>query len=288
MPKIEKSLAQYISEAITKNYLITIAITSYTQAKYQTANLPFGLGKTTLAMELAYLLNGGSVNDNYQNKNVWNKVHQIMKYDPYNFALLLKPELGKPRLPCAIWEDPQATAPAAQSVPSAIRKLANFISTERPEVACIFLTTPNLNFISAPLRKLVNFEIIVSERGFYEVHKISYYKDFKRPLQDRMHFDYVDEIPRDQPFPPLPQFEQVWYDKWRTEQKLMLYPAMIKDLKVYTSLRQWEEDAELLTLTAKCSKVSGNNYGYVIPPELGNEVHGEEAEIIIRRKPKQT
>ena len=84
MPKIEKSLAQFISEAITKDYLITIAITSYTQAKYQTANLPFGLGKTTLGMELAYLLNGGSINDNYTRQDVWDKVKKIMVYDPYH------------------------------------------------------------------------------------------------------------------------------------------------------------------------------------------------------------
>lgn len=282
MPKIEKSLAEYFADAITKDYLITVAITSYTQAKYQTANLPFGLGKTTLSMELAYLLNGGSIKDNYQDSHIWEKVHKVMVYDPYNMGLLLEP--GRERLTCAIWDDVQATAPSSQSVPIPLRKLANFISTERPECACIFLTTPNLNFISAPLRKLVNFEIIVSERGYYEVHKISYYKNFKRPLQDNMHFDYVDEIPRDQPFPPLPQFEQEWYNRWRVERKHMLYPSMIKDLDVYTKLREWAtpngELIESSEIPGHWIKESGKVVFVPTDQDQGKKLHGKNMILV--------
>lgn len=266
MPQIAKSLGEFLADAITKNYLITIAITSYTQAKNQTRNLPFGLGKTSLALELAYLLHGGSVNDNYQRKDVWEKVHKVMAYDPYSMGVILEP--GTERMSCAVWDDVQATAPASQSVPLAIRSLANFISTERPECACIILTCPNLNFIAAPLRKLVNFEIIVSERGLYEVHKYSYFKDFKRPMQDRMHFDYVEEVPRDQPFPALPDFEQQWYDKWRTERKQQLYPNMMKNLKTYTQLQQWEQTGETKTLTLSGHAIKGpHGKCYVEVPE---------------------
>jgi hypothetical protein len=245
MPKIEKRLSEYIAESISNNFLITIAITSYTQAKYQSANLPFGLGKTTLAMELAYLLNGGRIDDIYSDSHIWERVHKIMKYNPQEIGELLEP--GRERLTCAIWDDVQATAPSSQSVPSAIRELANFISTERPECACIFFTCPNINFISAPLRKLVNFEIIVSERGFYEVHKISYHKDFKHPMEDLMSFNYVDEIPRLEPFPPLPKFEQDWYNVWRVERKRQLYPNLMKHLKSYTALQQWNLNGETTT-----------------------------------------
>jgi len=266
MPKIEKSLGEFLADAITKNYLITLAITSYTQAKNQTRNLPFGLGKTSLAMELAYLIQGGSVNDNYQRKDIWEKVHKIMAYDPYSMGCILEP--GRERTSCAIWDDVQATAPASQSVPIAIRSLANFISTERPECACIIFTCPNLNFIAAPLRKLVNFEIIVSERGLYEVHKYSYFKDFKRPMQDRMHFDYVEEVPRDQPFPALPSFEQSWYDAWRTERKQQLYPNMMKNLKTYTALQQWEQTGETKTLTLSGHAIKGpHGKCYIEVPE---------------------
>jgi hypothetical protein len=266
MPRIEKALGDFVADAITKNYLITIAITSYTQAKNQTRNLPFGLGKTTLAEKIAYLLYGGSVNDNYQNKNVWEKVHNIMAYDPYSLGVLLEP--GKERKPCVIYDDVQATAPASQSVPLAVRSLANFISTERPECACIIFTCPNLNFIAAPLRKLVNFEIIISERGYYEVHKYSYYKDFKRPLQDRMHFDYIEENPRTEPFTALPDFEQQGYDNWRTERKQQLYPNMMKNLKTYTQLQQWEQTGETKTLTLSGHAIKGpHGKCYIEVPE---------------------
>ena len=59
-----------------------------------------------------------------------------------------------------------------------------------------------------------------------------------------MHFDYIDEIPRNSPFPSLPPEEQLWYDKWRTEKKQQLYPTMMEHLKIYTKLRQWEETPE--------------------------------------------
>jgi hypothetical protein len=282
MPKVEKSLAQFIGEAITKDYLITIAITSYTQAKYQTANLPFGLGKTTLAMEMDYLLSGGSANDNYSRMDIWEKVKKTMVYDPYHMGELLAP--GSERKSCVIWDDPQATAPAASSVPKPIRQLANFISTERPEVALIILTTPNLNYISAPLRKLVNFEIIVSERGLYEVHKISYYKNFRKPLQDNMHFDYVEEIPRDQPFPPLPAEMKAWYDNWRVGQKQQLYPGMMKNLKVYTQLRQWEENQDLGATPTLAVRVIKGPHGYMLAcdnQEALAPLHGKNLNAVL-------
>jgi hypothetical protein len=189
-----------------------------------------------------------------------------MAYDPYSLGVLLEP--GRERTPCVIYDDVQATAPASQSVPLAIRSLANFISTERPECACIIFTCPNLNFISAPLRKLVNFEIIVSERGLYEVHKYSYFKDFKRPLQDKMHFDYVEEVPRDQPFPALPDFEQAWYNKWRIERKQALYPNMMKNLKNYVQLQQWEQTGETKTLTVSGHAIKGpHGKCYIEVPE---------------------
>jgi hypothetical protein len=284
MPKIRKSLAQYISEAITDDYLLTIAITSYTQAKHQTRNLPFGLGKTTLSMELAYLLNGGSVNDNYQRMDVWEKVKQVMVYDPLALAKLLEP--GRQRLVTAIWDDVQATAPATQSVPRAIRQLANFISTERPEMALLIFTTPNLNFISAPLRKLVNFEIIVSERGYYEVHKISYYKNFRKPLQDNMHFDYVEEIPRNEPFPPLPMPIKGWYDVWRVERKQRLFPHMIKDIETYTKLKQWTQVGEI-----EEGELDGHwirmGYKDVFVPDdqdAAKSLHGKNMKVIVQQQ----
>lgn len=293
MPKITKPFFEYIVDAVSKNYLIIAAITSYTQAKWQTANLPFGLGKTTLAMDFMYILCGGKRDDLFNGtteQRVWDKVHKLLCYNPYALAELLEP--GSERKDGVVYDDVQATAPAASSVPIAIRKLANFISTERPEVPIIFFTTPNLNYIAAPLRKLVNFEIIISERGFYEVHKISYYKDFGNPLMDKMHFDYVDEnIHEDdeekgkhvEPFPALPPSEQLWYDNWRIDHKRQLYPSMMQSLKGYVQLKQWESSGSALALSSIQGKVirAGNGYAIRLDNAIGERLHMKDVEMAI-------
>ena len=85
-------------------------------------------------------------------------------------ARLLEP--SRERLNAAVWDDVKRTAPASQGVPRAIRNLANFLSTERPEIACMIMTAPNINSISAPLRKLVVFEVIVIERDGMKFRKL--------------------------------------------------------------------------------------------------------------------
>jgi hypothetical protein len=293
MPKVTKLFFEYIVQAVTQNYLIVAAITSYTQAKWQTANLPFGLGKTTLALDLMYVLCGGKWSDlvnNTSEQRVWDKVNALICYDPLNLAKLLEP--GRERIDGCVYDDVQATAPSSSSVPIPIRKLANFVSTERPEVPIIFFTTPNLNYISAPLRKLVNFELIVSERGFYEVHKISYYKDFNNPLQDKMHFDYVDENVHEddeekkahrEPFPALCTSEQLWYDNWRTEHKRQLYPSLMSALKGYTQLKQWEASGSAVALTSIQGKVirAGNGYAIRLDNSVGERLHMKDVEMAI-------
>lgn len=266
-----KELATYIIEAIKSNYLICIIVTSYTQAKHKTTNLPFGLGKTTLALDLSYLLNGFD----------WNTVFENLVYNPYDLAVKLKP--GNKRVRCVVWDDVQFTAPARAGVPKAIVELANFISTERPEVACIVFTSPNVNSISAPLRKLVNFEIIVSERGFSETHKIRYYKDFNRPLQDRSHLDYVDEIPQDEPFPPLSEANQKRYDNWRIEQKLKLFPNLLSDLDAYVKMNQWATTENIETTVMGDVIKTGGGYAVTIPEALGKQLHHRKIAMDVKQ-----
>lgn len=271
MPHIERTLASYLSDAIKSDYLITAIITSYTQAKRKTQNLPFGLGKTTLSFWLSHLINGGD----------WNTVFDHAVYNPYNLAKLLEP--GTPRKLCVVWDDVQATAPAETGVPKAIRKLANFISTERPEVACLLFTAPNINMISSPLRRLVNFEIIVSERGQYEVHKITYHKDFRRPLVDRASFDYMEELSETEPFPPLPNDVLDRYKRWRVEQKLMLYPSVLTELNMYVKLQQWNKDGheDFPALQSTVTKVARGQYALTLPPEIGEKLHRKQVQFAI-------
>lgn len=274
----ERTLADYFLEAINNDYLITVLITSYTKAKVKTQNLPFGVGKTTLAFWLSYYMNG---------KN-WDTVFERCAYNPYGLAKMLEP--GSIRKQAILYEDVQATAPAEQGVPKAIRRLANFLSTQRPEVACLLMTAPNISMISSPLRKLVIFEVIVSERGHYEVQKISYHKNFKDPLHDMARLEYLEETVREEPFEPLPTDVMERYNKWRVNQKLRLYPALMAELDTYIKLGDFEQQpldkTELETLlTCRGSVIkTGGGFSVRIPDELGKKLHHQHIQVSIQQK----
>lgn len=273
--KVEKDLTDYLVQAISDNYFITAIITSYTQAKNKTDNLPFGLGKTTLALWLSYYLNG----------NNWDKVFETLYYNPYALAVGLEPSTA--RKYCGVWDDVQATAPAMQGIAKPILKLANFLTTERPEIALLLFTAPNVNMIAAPLRKLINFEIIVSERGYYEVHKITFHKNFKKPMQDRARLEYLEELAQDTPFPPLPQEIQQRYDMWRTEQKLLLYPSLLNELKNYIKLQQWNKDMKDIPLITGRVIRAGHAYMVQVPDSIGKELHMRQVELAITASPNE-
>jgi hypothetical protein len=262
----EKTLADYLNEAVKNDYLVTALITSYTQAKRKTKNLPFGLGKTTLAFWLSY----------YLNKQNWDMVFQRVAYNPYDLGKMLQP--GSDRKTCVLWDDVQATAPAEQGVPRPIRKLANFLSTERPEVACLIMTAPNMSLISSPIRRLILFEIIVSERGQYEVQKISYHKNFKSPLIDYAKLDYLEETAVEEPFPPLPPEVMARYNAWRIDEKLRLYPSLMSDLERYSRLKEWDavtEDLSELPVLESNVVRAGRGYAIYLPDELGKRMHNQ-------------
>jgi hypothetical protein len=273
MSSVEKTLADYFVDAICHDYLLCILITSYTGTKKKgSANLPFGLGKTTLAFWLSFYLNGKD----------WDKVFETSVYNPLELARLLKP-MSK-RKNCAVWDDVQATAPAVQGVPIAIRSLANFVSTQRPEVACIVMTAPNISAISSPLRKLVTFEIIVRERGIYEVQKIVYRKNFKDPLQDLARLEYVEETAQDAPFEKLPESVQDRYNVWRSREKLKLYPNLLSQLEGYIAAREFDESGQVPnTLTGKVIH-SGRCYSVMLPEEIGRQLHKKQVTFTVPRE----
>jgi hypothetical protein len=215
-----------------------------------------------LAFWLSYYMNG---------KN-WDTVFARAACNPYNLAKMLEP--GSERKPAVLYEDVQSTAPAEQGVPKAIRRLADFLSTQGPEIACLLMTAPNISMISSPLRKLVIFKVIVSERGHYEVQKISYHKNFKDPLHDLARLEYLEETVREEPFEPLPAEVMQRYTKWRVDQKLRLYPNLMAGLDAYVKLGDFEQpsidktELESLLCNGTVIKTDGG-FSVRIPDELG-------------------
>jgi hypothetical protein len=275
MTGIERDLSDFLIEAITEDYLLCILISSHTQAKVKTHNLPFGLGKTTLSMHLAKDINLKTYD--------W-LLDNCMCYNAYQVGKLLEP--GRERLNAGVWEDVQATAPATQGVPRAIRRLASYITVDRPELACLIMNAPNMNAISSPLRKLITFEIIIVERGLYEVQKISYHKNFKNPLQDIAKLDYLEELSRDNPFPPLPKPVEMKYKAWRVKQKLKLYPGLIKELEQYVKLSNWtpKDDDDITDMLELTGNIVKKSHGYVlrVPNEVGEQLHNQKVKFTIQ------
>ncbi len=265
--KTEKEFAEYMRDAIKNNFLLTVLITSQTQGKRKSENLPFGLGKTTLAFWLSYYMNGQK----------WSEVFNHLCGNPYDVVNLLEP--GRTRVRAALWDAVQMTAPAEQGVPRVIRKLSSYISDTRPEMACLLMTASNMNAICAPLRKLVVFEVIIAERGQYEIQKIKYHKNYKQPLQDISNLSYLEEGT----FPPLPDDIQERYEKWRVNSKLKIYPTLKADCEAYMKL---QEQGGLCDDTIKGPVVKIGNSGYAIrvSKEIGEKYHRQVLELGMKPK----
>jgi hypothetical protein len=260
--RTEKELADYLHDAIKKDYLLTILVTSQTQAKRKSQNLPFGLGKTTLAFWLSY----------YMNHENWEIVFDFLAGNPYDVVNLLEP--NSKRKNCVVWDAVQMTAPAEQGVPRVIRRMASYVSDTRPEIACLVMTASNINAISSPLRKLVVFEAIVSERGEYEIQKISYHKNFKQPLLDLSKLDYMEEGK----FPKLPPEIYSRYEKWRVQSKMKIYPQLKASVMEYVKMT---DPFEALTFTAPVIRAS-NRYVIEVPKALGEKLHKQHISVELK------
>lgn len=264
--KTEKEFASYMKDAIKNNFLLTILITSQTQGKRKSDNLPFGQGKTTLMLWLMY----------YLNNQDWDEVFKFLCGNPYDVVNLLEP--GRPRVNAAGWDAVQMTAPAEQGVPRVIRKLSSYISDSRPELACLIMTASNMNAICAPLRKLVVFEVIVAERGEYEIQKIKYHKNYKQPLQDLCHLEYLEEGA----FQAAPKWVMDKYENWRKGSKGKIYPMLKAECEAYMKLQDEQAQLDEQSITGTVIKIGNAGYALKLPKNIGEKYHRQVLELGVR------
>lgn len=144
-------------------------------------------------------------------------------------------------------------------------------------------TADNINSISSPLRKIFLFEIIVAERGKYETQKISYHKNYKKPLHDLGRLEYLEEGT----FPALPTEVYERYKTWRMKEKMKLYPSLETELCAYVKLRDWTtegiENDGMATLTCSIVKPRRNDYGIMLPHDLGEQLYGHSVKVVIQK-----
>ena len=256
------SFGERIADAIEHNFLIVGLITSQTQAKRQTLNLPFGVGKTSLAFWLSYGLNGYN----------WDTVFERAAYNPVAVDRMLQP--GTNRRNIAIWDDVQMTAPAEKTVPKPIIQLAGKITTSRPQLALLLMTAPNINSISAPLRRLVTFEIIVAERGSYEIQQYRYTKNFEDPKNDYCKLYYIEEGS----FPALPADIQDRYDVWREKEKKKISRSTSHNIEAYCPLYEEQPEGTKIEMKATVRR-SGSLYVVSVPRDYGEKLYNSKREV---------
>ncbi len=263
-----RMFGEEVASAIENDYLLVILITSHTSSpKNPSTNLPFGLGKTTLAMWFNYGFNDED----------WDKAFSVMAYNPIAYTKFLLPNPhAEHRKRCAQWDDVQLTAPAEKAVPKAISSLASYITGTRPEVALHIWTAPNINSIAAPLRRLVTHEVIVYDRGKFEVQKVTYHKNVKDPKNDICKLTYLEQGT----FPPLPADIQQRYNEWRAREKKKLFSRLLKDLESYVRISESEqpEGQNAVELEGVVKKY-GSNYVVTLGKELGERLYNKEVVV---------
>lgn len=215
MNAVKDFLLSIISN-IHEDYLEITLITSRTQGKLTSIQRPFGVGKSTLAFYLSFLLHKvahegieAMFDPDIGDMRVWAEVFDHAAYTLDEVIDIITHT--EERIPCIVWDDAQLTAPAVTHITKEMKEKIEYLSIARPFVANIIMTAPNISELAKPLRKLVSYELIVPERGRYEVQRIVRRKNFYAPTKDYERMLYLS----DGVFPPFPPEVQRMYDEWR-------------------------------------------------------------------------
>lgn len=197
------------------------AITSLAKGKHASIEKSFGVGKSSLALWISYVLHyvyeydlkSDEQVEDLEDKTIWDKVLEHMTYDKEELVDFAS-RVGE-RIPAVIWDDAQVTAPALRFPSQIDYMIANFLTTSRTSVANIIMTMPELGQLSKPFRRLVNYEVIVPRQGVYEVQFIQTRKIFKRPYEDMKRMIFLTEGT----YEPVPDSIYKRYLKWREKER---------------------------------------------------------------------
>ena len=233
------SSAKYLSRIISNwysDYLELTVITSRTKGKLASVQRPFGVGKSSLAWQLSYMLyyiaeygEKSLAEMTLFDDGVWNKVFDHATYTIDGVIELLT--YTDERLPCILWDDAQLTAPAITNISKELKQKIEYLSTARDSVANIIMTAPNISELAKPLRKIVSYELIVPERGRYEVQHVVRRKNFYAPTKDFERLLYLGQGQ----FPKLPPEVDARYKKWRLYNRKMFGASVLRPKKIALS-----------------------------------------------------
>ena len=193
-----------MAQNIDQNYLELYLITSQAAGLEPSEGRPLGAGKSTLGLTVVYrafAYENGTLYIDWKNQQIIDETPEDEKIklmrtvvEQYTFwslqDLLTALKTGKERFPAVLWDDVQLDCPSWQHIPPRKREMIEELSVARPLVANIVMTTPSMSDIAKPLRRQINWEIIIPTRGTYEVHFIGKRRDFYQPTEDQSRLWY--------------------------------------------------------------------------------------------------
>jgi hypothetical protein len=216
-----------MAQNIDQNYLELYLITSQAAGLEPSEGRPLGAGKSTLGLTVVYrafAYENGTLYIDLKKQQIIDETSEDEKLklmrkvvEQHTFwslhDLLTALKTSEKRLPAVLWDDVQLDCPSWQHIPPRKREMIEELSIARPLVANIVMTAPSMSDIAKPLRRQVNWEIIIPTRGLYEVHFIGKRRDFYQPTEDqsRLWYDATGT------FEPLPKEIMELYNKRREE-----------------------------------------------------------------------
>lgn len=206
-------LMEYIKDAVLRNRLIFIIVTSAAKGMIDNQGYFYGQGKSILALGLSDVIWKIMHPDKTQ-AEIDELVKENTGYFAEDFMGMVKRGMDKGRIACYIADDMEEDYGKHRSYDNALRKLAYFAETIRPYCAVFIGTAPDLGRIALCWREVFMFEIKVPFRGYCEIQKIKRWSDFKDPTNPRARLEYHGE----QEFPMARPEMANWYSAWRDEQ----------------------------------------------------------------------
>lgn len=220
-----------MAQNISEDYLEFFIITSQAAGLEDSDLRPFGVGKSTFAIHLAYfcwayklgLIKFARHNKTGQTvildvaspREKFDLYKQIVeKYVKWHIDDVLRVLFtAESPLPAVVWDDVQKSAPAYQHIPKSLREKIEALTMARQLVKNLIMTAPSVGSVAKPLKREVSVEIIIPRRGTYEIQFFVRKRDFDNPTFDNATLVY--ECTGE--FAPLPPAIQDLYYKKRLE-----------------------------------------------------------------------
>jgi len=279
-------MTTYVSELwrrlfqnIDEEYMEVFIVTSQASGALKSEGRQFGVGKSTLAIWIAYRAFAyaqGKVRIDWGRKTIVDEssedeMVELMKHIIDNYVVWTLDDFlsliasADARIPAVLWDDVQLDCPAWSHIPKEKREKIERLSVARQMVANIILTAPAISEIAKPLRKYISWEVIVPRRGVYEIQFISKSRNFRNPYTDKARLLYDTAGA----FEPLPEEVMEYYISKRLQTtKNIIAPQTTQDMKskIIELLQKGYDVSNIATIThMKKTKIL----------EIINEVRGQ-------------